>query len=419
MSHFVLADCNNFYVSCERVFNPWLEGKRVVVLSSNDGCIVARSQEAKQIGIPMGVPFFQVKEYCERSKVVVYSSNYSLYGDISRRVMNILSQEAPEIEIYSIDEAFLKYPEGMSSEDLYFMCTKLRKMLKKWVGIPVSFGFASTKTLAKIANSLAKKNRDLGVVNLNDPSVKEEVLKGYPLKEVWGIGTKLSERLRNIGIFTAWDFSQQDPYFVRAKMGVVGERILWELRGRSCLELQKPSSRKNICVSRSFGRIVTEISDLQEAVATFTSRACVKLREQKGCACAVYVYLESMIDGKRRQFSMTNTFPNPSNDTPKVISAAKECLNRIFKPSERYKKCGIILLDLIPENNVIPDLFLGLNDPKRRKAMHLVDSLNTHFGKDTLFFGAVGVKPTWSARSDKRSKYHTTNWESLPIAVAR
>lgn len=420
MSHFILADCNNFYVSCERLFNPKLEGLPIIVLSNNDGCVVARSQESKNIGIKMGQPYFQIKDLCRINKVAVYSSNYCLYGDLSERVMNILSQAAPEIEVYSIDEAFLRYPASLTSELLICESIELRKKVKKWVGLPISLGIAPTKTLAKVANDIAKKKPE-GIFDLSCPIIQKKILQDYPIGDVWGIGSRLSEQLRGMGVLTAWDFKEINPLIIRKKMGVVGERMLWELQGLSCLQIEEPKQKKSITSSRSFGKVITEEKDLAEALATFISTACVKLRSQFSSATAICVFLEAILDGKlgtRRQYSMTKSFKSPTSDTSQIISTAKAILSKIFVANERYKKCGIILLDLLPENSVTPDLFLEAPDPRRRALMQSVDGLNAHFGKDTIFFGAEGTNPQWKMRSDKRSNYNTTQWEALPIVKA-
>lgn len=420
MNHYILADCNNFYVSCERLFNPSLEGKPVIVLSNNDGCVVARSQESKRLGIKMGDPYFQIKELCRLERVHVYSSNYRLYGDISRRVMEVLSEQAPEIEIYSIDEAFLKFPASFPAADLTTFCSDLRRLIKRWVGIPVSLGIAPTKTLAKVANDLAKKEPN-GVFSLSAPEVRKEVLHHYPIEEVWGIGSRLAKRLHSLGIYTTEDFYQANPSAIRSNMGVVGERMLWELRGVSCLELEEPAPKKSITCSRSFGRIVTDPQELAEALASFVHNACAKMRRQGSCAKALYVYLEAMIEPgqrARRQYCTTLHFPQATHDTGQVITAAKQGLERLYCRHERYKKCGVILLDLIPENLVIPDLFLGGINPKRKAAMQIMDAINLHFGKNTLFFGAMGIDPSWKMRSDRSSQHNSTGWNRLPIAKA-
>lgn len=417
-SVYVLADCNNFYVSCERLFNPKLEGIPVIVLSNNDGCVVARSQEAKKIGIKMGQPYFQIAAFCERNQVSVLSSNYRLYGDLSARVMNILTEEAMDIEIYSIDEAFMQFTGSSSDDEIFFKCIELRKKIKKWVGLPVSLGIAPTKTLAKIANDLAKKD-PLGVFDLRSSIVQKEILEKYPIQSVWGIGSKLAERLKSLEIFTAWDFKEMDASFIRKKMGVVGERMLWELRGVSCLELEETKAKKSITSSRSFGKIITERATIEEALATYVHTACTKLREQGSCANGLCVFLESLDDlnkgsGARRYFSMIQSFVFPTSDTSLIIKEAKKLLLKMFIEKERYKKCGVILLDLVLETSVIPDLFLGDFDPKRMALMQTVDNLNERFGKGTIFFGAMGTRAEWKMRSDKRSSFSTTDWNALP-----
>jgi DNA polymerase V len=393
----------------------------VIVLSSNDGCVVTRSQEAKKLGIKMGEPYFKIKEFCERMRVIVYSSNYKLYGDISRRVMDVLLSMAEEMEIYSIDEAFLKFSERRVSENVFQLCMEIKHKVKQWVGIPISLGIAPTKTLAKIANDMAKKDRSIGVFDLTSPSVQKEVLQNYPVGEIWGIGSRLNERLSGIEIRTAWEFREAEPTFIRRKMGVVGERMLWELRGISCLPLNEPAPKKNICYSRAFGKVVTDFEELAEALSTYVSGACVKLRAQKSCANAICIFLEAVLDAKagtRRYYSMTTPFSNPTNDTPQMITVAKYCLERMFVETERYKKCGVILLDLISEELVIPDLFLGSISPKRRKLMDAVDTLNSRYGKNTLFYGASGINPSWKTRSNRKSQ-HYTGWKSLATALAK
>lgn len=420
MSYFVLADCNNFYVSCETLLNPKLEGRPVVVLSNNDGCVVARSQEAKKLGIKMGDPYFKIKEFCERMKVIVYSSNYKLYGDISHRVMSVLSSIAEEMEVYSIDEAFLKFSEG-NSEDIFSSCVEIRNKMMKWIGIPLSLGIAPTKTLAKIANDFAKKDQK-GVFNLISPFVQREILQNYPLAEIWGIGSRLKERLHAIGIRTAWEFREMEPTVIRRLIGVVGERMLWELRGISCLSLEEPQPKKSITYSRSFGKVVNDSVELAEALSTYVSEACVKLRQQKSCARALCVFLEAVLDAKlgtRHHYSLTTSFPLPTNDTPQIITAAKQCLTKMFSEKERYKKCGIILLDLISEEQVEPDLFLEAPNPKRRKLLDTVDALNDSYGKNVLFYGATGLNKSWKMKTNRCSGYSTTDWENLAIAWAK
>lgn len=420
MSDFILADCNNFFVSCERLLNPKLEGIPVIVLSNNDGCVVARSQEAKAMGIKMGHPYFQIKDLCDACQVAIYSSNYRLYSDLSKRVMNILSGAAPEMEIYSIDEAFLKYPDSLNPETLFFEAVELRKKIKKWVGIPVSLGIAPTKTLAKIANDIAKKNRSQGVFDLRSQKVQGEVLRDFPIEDVWGIGTRLSEYLKGKGVRTAEEFRGKEPLQVRKWMGVTGERMVWELRGVSCLGIEEAKPKKSIITSRSFGRFLTDKKILEEALSSFITLAAVRLRAQKSSANAICVFLESILDskwGSRRHYSLAKAFPFPTSDTPQMISKGKAILSEIFIEKERYKKCGVILLDLISDKLIIPDLFVGGMAPKRKAFMQVVDALNARFKKNSLFFGAVGLS-SWKMGSDKRSAYNATEWDQLPIAKA-
>lgn len=421
MSRFVLVDCNNFYVSCERLFHPKLEGRPVIVLSNNDGCAVARSQEAKKLGIKMGDPFFKIKDFCHYHKVVVFSSNYEFYGDISQRVMNMLAEVAEEIQIYSIDEAFLTYSNHLSKEDLFQHCLELRHKIKRWTGIPTSMGIAPTKTLAKVASKLAKKDLAKGVYDLSSASLQESVLREFPLGDIWGIGRRLEMRLRALGIYTAWQFREQDPLLIRKKLGVVGERMLWELRGVSCLPLEQVQAKKSICCSRSFGQAITNLQDLSEALSTYVNSAGIKLREQRSCTKALCVFVESVLDaqmGTRAYDNAVIAFPMPTNDTPQMISSAKKCLATLFRKEQRYKKCGVILLDLVAEESMVPDLFQQAPHPKRRLVAQTVDALNEHFGKNTLFYGAMGVNPHWKMRSDSRSRCYTTRWEDLAVVKA-
>jgi len=416
---FVLADCNNFYVSCERLFNPRLKKRAVIVLSNNDGIVVARSQEAKDLGIAMGEVFFKIRDLCERQRVVVYSSNYQLYGDISGRVMEMLRSMAPEMQIYSIDEAFLQFSDA-GPERLFDDCIQMRGKILQWVGIPVSFGIGPTKTLAKAGNKMAKKKKD-GVFDMRSTDVQEEVLAKFPIRDIWGIGRRWEEKLKGFGIFTAKQLREQDLPFIRKQMGVVGERIVLELRGTSCLELEEAEPNQSIMCSRSFGRAVTEESDLKEALATHAASACVKLREQESCAQAICTYLEAQTDnktGERQSYSAIVSFPLPTSDAPEVIRAAHECLHHLFREKQFYKKCGVILLDLIAESAVIPDLFLGSSDPKRRRLAEAVDTVNASRGKNTLFYGAMGINPQWKMRSENRSPRYTTSWDELPIVKA-
>ncbi len=418
MGSFVLVDCNNFYVSCERLFAPQLEKRAVIVLSNNDGCVVARSQEAKEMGIAMGEPFFQIKDFCQDRFVSVFSSNYQLYGDISRRIMDLLAKEAECFQIYSIDEAFLYYPATVRSDEVLEHCKEMRRKIGKWIGIPVSCGIAPTKTLAKAANTCAKKDSSTGIFSLCSADVQEKVLEKFPIGDVWGIGSRWEEKLRAKNIHTAKEFREHDPYFMRQLMGVVGERILWELRGKSCLSLEEAGAKKSLTCSRSFGKVVTEKKDLSEALATHVASAAEKLRAQGCCAGALFVYLEFLTETYNRQsVSKLLSFPIPTSDTSQMISLAKSCLNELYCKTKRYKKCGVILLDLALEKNRQTDLFLQMS-AKRRIALQTMDALNAQMGKKRLFFAAEGVDPSWKMLSEKRSPRSTTSWEEIAIVRA-
>ncbi|MBA3602743.1 MAG: Y-family DNA polymerase [Parachlamydiaceae bacterium] len=420
MKYFALVDCDNFYVSCERLFNPSLLGRAVIVLSNNDGCVVARSQEAKKLGIAMGAPYFQIKQLCERLKVAVYSSNYALYGDLSQRVVHILGSIAEDIEIYSIDEAFLTF-SSKSPQELLEICREIRRKIKKWVGITVSIGIAPTKTLAKVATSIAKKNGQ-GIYGIG--SKPEMILKNFPVEDVWGVGSSTRTKLAARGITTAWEFQMQDPLSIRKMMGVVGERMLWELRGVSCLPLERVAAKKSISKSRSFGKTLTVQTDISEALSTYVNTACIKLRQQKSCTQAICVYLELAIDYSAntpytgpRQHSTVIPFDFPTNDTPQIINAAKRGLTYLFREGLRYKKCGVVLLDLMPEARVAPDLFSNKIDKKRQQVAEVFDNLNSRFGKNTLFYGAMGVNPHWKMRRKENFK-SDSSWDGLPIVKA-
>jgi DNA polymerase V len=420
MNHFILADCNNFYASCERLLNPKLENKPVIILSNNDGCVISRSQEAKDLGIKMGEPFFKIKFFCVRAKVFVFSSNFRLYGDISSRIMSVYAEMAPELEIYSIDEAFLKYPSSLSSADIIEAAEVLRNTIKRWVGIPISLGIGPTKTLAKVANDMAKKTQ-VAILDLTSKERRNKIFETYPIGNVWGIGRQLESKLNSLNIYTVADYINSDPTFIRKKMGVVGERMYYELHGKSCLDLCEVVSKKSITCSRSFGKVLNEESEIAEALSNFVARGCVKLREQTSYAKAIYIFLErtaTTAQGFQRfQSNASTLFAIPTNDTSEMITAAKKCLKRIYQKNQDYKKCGVIFTDLISEDQIIPDLFLN-PDPKRKGIMRTIDQLNKKLGKNKLFFGAMGTNPQWKMRSECISLHNTTSWKLLPVARA-
>jgi DNA polymerase V len=419
-SLFALVDCNNFYASCERVFNPALEGKPIIVLSSNDGCIIARSNEAKAFGIPMGKPFYQYKELCQQHRIVVFSSNFELYGDMSDRVMQTLQHFCADMEIYSIDEAFLNL-NGFTELDATKYMQDLRAKVKQWTGIPVSIGIAQTKVLAKMANHVAKKQMKTGVCSLIDQSLTESILNEFKVGELWGVGYRTAAKYRDLGITTAKQLRDADIKFIRKYFGVVGERIVYELRGISCFSLEEVSEpRKNILSSQSFGRKLTDIDEISEALANYAVRACEKLRDQNSKVSSIYVFLKtSMSEEKNSSFGTTHTFEVPTHDIRLIIANAKRCLQHIYQPGLSYRKTGILLYDLIEEDGEQQDLFTYVDHEKTNQFMDLFDRINNKMGKHTIFFAAQGTNRTWRARLDKRSPRYTTCWDELARVSCR
>ncbi len=411
---FALVDCNNFYVSCERLFNPKLIGKPVVVLSNNDGCVVARSQEVKDLGIKMGVPVFKIKDEIEKFKIQVYSSNYALYGDLSGRVMSTLSHFAPDVEIYSIDEAFLDL-SGFSHRDLTGYCTEIRRIVLKWVGIPVSIGIGSTKTLAKLANRVAKKS-SCGVFDLSSCNNSDEVLSKIDVGDIWGIGSRYGKWCREHEIMSAWDFRNTNTEVIRKKMGVVGLRMLMELQGQSCLPLELVANpKKETCVSRSFSHPVTTVTELKESVAHFVHRAAEKLRIQKQSAQVITVFARtSPFKEDIYADSATAEFAIATNDTGEILRIASRLTEQIYREGQEFKKAGVIMTGLVPEGQVQGNLFEVPTDTERSsKLMNVLDDINAKFGRHTLKFASVGVKQPWLTKCSKRSPRYTTCWNEL------
>ncbi len=413
MKVFALVDCNNFYASCERVFDPRLKNRPIVVLSNNDGCIVARSNEVKALDIPMGVPFFEQKALIRKHDIAVFSSNYQLYGDMSQRVMDSLRRFAPDMEVYSIDEAFLRL-DHLQPRDLIEYCTTIRTKVLQWTGIPVSIGIGPTKVLAKVANRVAKKQT--GVFDIRDQKTQDAILKTLHVRKLWGIARRWAERLHRMGIETASQLRDASPVIIRKQLSVVGERLVRELRGQSCLDLEDVQPRKNIMSSKSFGNLLTEKAPMAEALANYAARACEKLRQQNSRAQAVYVFVQT--NGFREtdaQYSngLTCTLTVPTSDTRTIIEAAKFCLNRIYRPGYRYKKTGVMLLDLIPAALEQQHLFADSDQRPGDRLMATVDRINEDHGPDTVFFGAEGIHREWKMRCGSRSPRYTTQWNEL------
>lgn len=412
-----LVDCNNFYASCERLFQPRLLYKPIVVLSNNDGCVVARSDEAKSLGIKMGIPAFQIKDLIDRGRVISFSSNYTLYGDISNRVMQTLSNFSPEVEIYSIDEAFLNF-SGIQNVEEY--AKSIKTTVKQWVGVPVCVGVAETKTLAKIANRYAKKNfKNIGVWVIDSEQRRVEALRNTDIEDVWGIGNKYSKMLRSYNINTAYDFSQASENWVKSKMSVVGQRTLLELNGVSCLTLELISEpKKNICNSRSFGQSIISFSPLSEAISNHAAACAFKLRKQKSVASFVQVFIMtnrfSREDGQYIN-STTISLPVGSNDSKTLIKYALTALRKIYKDGFKYKKAGVQVFGIVPENHIQLGLFDNPSDAKSKKVMKLIDNINHSNGKNTIKLAAQGFDRSWRMKNEKLSPCYTTRFKDLLI----
>jgi DNA polymerase V len=417
-TRFALVDCNNFYASCERVFDPRLAGRPVAILSNNDGCVIARSEEVKRLGVPMGAPAHEHKETFRRNGVVVMSSNYSLYGDMSARVMETLRAEVAAMEIYSIDEAFLALEEWQGVE----FARALRARVRQWTGIPVSIGIGPTKTLAKIANRLAKKTPGLGgVLDLAMAKDLDELLEGVACEDIWGIGKRLAQRLAAGGVRTACDLKHAETAWVRKTLGVVGERIARELNGISCLALEEiPAAKKGIASAKSFGRPVESLVELEEALSTYTARAAEKLRTGRLLATHLQVFVATNRFSKQQpqyQAGAQTRLAVPSNHTPDLITPALELLRGIFRPGHLYKKTGIFLTDLIGEHEWQPDLFENIaGGARNRRIDGVVDGLNRKLGRNAIRYAAMGMNPKWTMRQENRSKKFTTRWDELPVA---
>lgn len=420
-ARFALVDCNNFYASCERVFDPSLVGRPVVVLSNNDGCVIARSEEVKRLGIPMGAPAHEHKEVFRRHGVVVLSSNYALYGDMSARVMETLRPDVPAMEVYSIDEAFLALEEWQGAE----FARELRARVRRWTGIPVSIGIGPTKTLAKIANRLAKKTPELGgVLDLSMVRDLDEMLSRIPCVDVWGIGRRWAARLAAAQIHTALDLKRAGGAGVRRMLGVVGERIHRELHGMPCLALEEvPASKKGIASAKSFGRPVERLEELEEALATYTARAAEKLRAGGLLAARLHVFVATnpfSKSGPQYNAGAHTALVRPSNHSPDLIAPALRLLRGLYRRGYLYKKTGIFLTELIAESEIQPDLFDAAAGASGllRELDRVVDTLNRQLGRNTIRYASMGLNAAWAMRQGNRSKRFTTCWSELPVVKA-
>ncbi len=416
MTTFALVDCNNFYASCERVFEPRLIGRPIVVLSNNDGCVVARSQEAKALGIRMGVPFFQVRDVVKKHRIVVRSSNYALYGDMSERVMSILSASAPCYEIYSIDECFLDLSR-LEVPNLGEWCRDLRQKVRLWTGIVVSIGVGKTKTLSKIANKIAKDTPDADGVCIIAPKTSEAALKATPIGDVWGIGRRWSKMLGARGMHSALDFSRAQDGWVRQRMGVVGLRIVYELRGIPCHDLEMtPPAKQTACCSRTFARAVSDKRQVKDAVLSHAQRVAEKIRIAGQVCRVIQVYIRTdKHDDKTVPYSAgaLETLVTPTADSRIIVAAALKIFERIWRDGMPYRKAGVLLFGLSPETEVMPSLFAGRpNDGN--PLMHAVDRVNGRFGRGAVGFGLSTKIAKWQMRQDRLSPSYTTRWADIP-----
>ena len=365
MSIFALVDCNNFYVSCERVFDPYLAKKPIIVLSNNDGCVISRSNEAKSLGVPMGAPFYKYREIIEKNNIEVYSSNYQFYGDMSQRVMKSLGMMIPkqDIEIYSIDEAFIRL-DGYERPDVIDLSIEIKKNILNWTGIPISVGIAQTKTLSKVANHIAKKNTSTGVFDIRNNKLQEQILSNFQIEDLWGISYRWGKKLRKLGINNGLDLRNSDTKFIRKKFSIVLERIVYELRGIPCLDIEKVTNKKSIMSSRSFGKLVTELESLEQAISTYATIACEKLRHQNSKSQGIYVFLQTnrfRKDLPQYRRSMKYKLDLPTSDTGYIINAGKKILKKIYRKGYHYQKCGIMLFDLSSKYIQQENLFVKSN----------------------------------------------------------
>lgn len=411
-----LVDCNNFYASCERVFRPDLNGKPIAVLSNNDGCIIARSNELKKLGIEMGTPFYQIKEMVKRYDIAVFSSNYVLYGDMSARVMTTLRELVAEVEVYSIDEAFLNL-DGYEILDLRKYGKKIVDTVKQNTGIPVSMGIASTKTLAKVANKFAKKyKRYGGVCIIHTEEQRAKALQLFDISDVWGVGHQYKKMLNQNGVYTAWDFVQKSEEWVRKRMTVNGVRTWKELQGISCVELEQAVAKKSICTSRAFGSLISDYSTLSEAVSEFTTNCARKLREQRTAAGAITVFIHTNpFRENSTQFYASKTIylEVATNSSSELTRAALSVLRVMYQPGYELKKAGVIVSQIVPENAVQGSLFNKVDFCKLKKADDTMDKINHKYGRNILKIGAQGFCKKWKLNNSYLSKRYTTSWDEL------
>lgn len=413
---FALIDCNNFYASCERLFRPDLNGKPVVVLSNNDGCVIARSNEAKAFGVPMGIPAFKLEKEFKQFNIQVFSANFALYGDMSNRVMSILTEYTPEIEIYSIDEAFLKL-DGFDLFNLQAYGEEIQKKVHKWTGIPISVGIAPTKALAKLANRIAKKfpdkTKSTYIIDSEEKRIK--ALKWLAVEDIWGIGRQHSKRLHQTNVRTAYDFTMLSDTWVQQNFSIVGLRLKKDLEGIKTLDLEEVQAKKSIATTRTFEKNYTEYQDLKERVISFAVACSEKLRKQNSCCNAVMVFVNSNAHRKdlpQYNRSMSIKLPFPTNSSIEIAKFANAILKMLFKDGFYYKKAGVIVMDFTAENNSQLNLFDNSN-PKHAPLMKAMDAINMAFGQQKIKLAAQDIKRLWKMKQEKLSPRYTTNLKEI------
>ncbi len=414
---YALIDGNSFYCSCERVFRPRLNRVPVIVLSNNDGCAVARTPEAKALGVKMGDPYFKIKALCEKENIAVFSSNYTLYGDMSARMNEIYRNFSPNVETYSIDESFLDLTL-FQSRDLTRYCAELRTTVKQWTGLPTCVGIAPTKTLAKLANWIAKNYPALnGVCNLMDADFRQTLMEIIPVSEVWGVGRRLTPKLNKLGVNTVSDLANLDPQIGRKVMTVVGERLIHELRGQSCLSFDEiEPTRKGCTVSCMFGKRITAKDELFEAVSRYATRMGEKLRRHNLGTNSINVYFHTSPHEQNYIYKqMTIDMPTATNDTLALVKAAKSAVERHWKPNKRWMKAGIITTDLSDMKSAQKALFDEIDHEKSEPLMRAMDKINSRYGRFTLAPAAMGVNQKWATKFEKRSPRYTTRFSELPV----
>jgi len=408
-----LVDCNNFYVSCERVFNPKIENKPVIVLSNNDGCVIARSNEVKALGIKMGEPAFKLKHIIEKKNINIFSSNFTLYGDLSKRVMNVMSAEVDKIEIYSIDEAFLDFTDSASKE----RGVSIKNKVQQWTGIPVSVGIAPTKVLAKVAGHIAKKYTKSGVFIFDDTDLIRRALNVFAVEDLWGIGKNTAQKLKAVGIHTALQFRQCDSAWLKTNLSVNAVRLQKELFSEVCYPLELKRKRKqNICTTHSFGTEIKQLSKLKEAIGSHANNCATKLRQEKSCCNSISVFLSTNpFKPQAKQYNPYKVIQLdvPTNDSMEIVKATIKALESIYRDDCVYKKAGVMVSRIVPQEQMQLSLFDSLDREKRKSINIAVDKINAIMGKNKVKLAVQGNGRKWKLRQEKLSPCYTTRFSDI------